>query len=70
MLLPLMFGAKLKLRNENRTDAKKESKIERECKRERECESENITNTFAHMIAAVAVEEELRHRGHAVADVG
>lgn len=68
MLLPLMFGAKLKLRNENRTDAKKE---ERERKKGgRECESENITNTFAHMIAAVAVEEELRHRGHAVADVG
>lgn len=69
MLLPLMFGAKLKLRNENRTDAKKEER-ERERQRVGKCESENITNTFAHMIAAVAVEEELRHRGHAVADVG
>lgn len=39
-------------------------------KRGRARELENITNTFAHMIAAVAVEEELRHRRHAVADVG
>lgn len=49
---------------------RKKGKRERESAREGECESENITNTFAHMIAAVAVEEELRHRGHAVADVG
>lgn len=51
---------------------KTEQTQRKQSKREkgREYESENITNTFAHMIAAVAVEEELRHRGHAVADVG
>lgn len=47
-------------------DEKKAQAHSRQWKRE----SENITNTFAHMIAAIAVEEELRHRRHAVADVG
>lgn len=62
-----MFGAKLKLGNGNRRE---ESTAGSERERARARESENITNTFAHMIAAIAVEEELRHRRHAVADVG